>query len=60
MSLMENVDGTQCGEVQLLHMERMGAFFMDDFDLIIRSSLFRLGFLLLFSKVAVLFSTGCS
>ena len=60
MSLMAHVDGTQCGEVHLLYMERMGSFFMHALYLIFWSCLFRLGFLLLFSRVAVMLSTGCS
>ena len=60
MGLMEHMDGTQCEEVHLLYMERMGAFVTYAFDLITWSCMFRLGFLLLFRRVAVLFSTGCS
>ena len=32
MSLMAHMDRTQCEEVNLLYMERMGAFFLHDFD----------------------------
>ena len=57
MSLMAHMDGTQSEEVHLLYMERMGAFFLHSFYISFDIGLFRLGFLLLFSRVAVLFST---
>ena len=56
MSLVENMDGTQCGEVHLLYMERMEAFVIHVL-IIISIGIFRLFFLLMFSRVGVLFST---
>ena len=60
MSLMEHMDGIQCEEVHLLYMDRMGAFVIHSLILSFDIGLFRLGFLLLFSRVVVLFSTRCS
>ena len=57
MSLVENMDGTQCEEVQFIYMERMGAFVIHVLRLSFDIGLFRLCFLLLFSRVVVLFST---
>ena len=56
MSWKEHVDGTHCGEEHLLYMKRMVAI-LGVILLIIFFCLFRLFFLLLFNRVAVLFST---
>ena len=50
------MDGTHCGEEKLLYMERRAAILWHAW-IIICLGLFRLCFLLLFSRVAVLFST---
>ena len=60
MSLVAHMDGTQCEEVHLIYMERMGAFFIHALILSFDIGLFRLGFFLLFSRVTTVFSTGCS
>ena len=56
MSLVAHMDGTQCGEVHLLYMERRAAIVIHVW-IITFFGLLRLFFLLLFSRVAVLFST---
>ena len=56
MSLVENMDGTQCGEALMLYMEGITTILIHVF-VIIAIGLFRLCFLLLFSRVEVLFST---
>ena len=50
------MDGTNCGEEHLLYMERRAAIVRHAL-IIIFLGLFRLCFLLLFSRVVVLFST---
>ena len=57
MRLVASMDGTQCEEVHLLYMERMVAFVIHVLDYHFDIGLFRICFLLLFSRVAVLFST---
>ena len=56
MSLVVHMDGTQCGEVHLLYMDRRAAIVIHVW-IIICFGILRLCFLLLFSRVAVLFST---
>ena len=56
MNLVEHMDGTHCGEVHLLYMERRETIVIHVW-IIIFLGLLRLCFLLLFSEVAVLFST---
>ena len=57
MILMAHMDGTQCEEVHLIYMERMEAFSIHVLEYHFDICLLRLGFLLLFSMVVVLFST---
>ena len=56
MILVANMDGTQCGEALMLYMEGIATIVIHVL-IIIDIGLFRLCFLLLFSRVAVLFST---
>ena len=56
MSLVAHMEGTHGGEEHLLYMERMEAIFIHVF-IIIFLGLLRLFFLLLFSRVALMFST---
>ena len=57
MILEENFDGTQYEEVHLIYMKRMEALAIHVLDYHFDICLLRLGFLLLFSRVVVLFST---
>ena len=56
MSLVAHMDGTHCGEVHLVYMGTRAAIVIHVW-IIIFFGLLRLCFLLLFSRVAVLFST---
>ena len=56
MSLVENMDGTQCGEDLMLYMEGITTISIHVL-IIISIGIFRLFFLLMFRRVAVLFRT---
>ena len=57
MSLVASMDGTQCEEALMLYMEGIETIFIHVFRLSFDIGLFRLCFLLLFSRVVVLFRT---
>ena len=57
IGLVGSMDGTQCEEVHLLYMERMVAFFIHVLDYHLILVCLNFCFLLLFSRVVVLFST---
>ena len=57
MSLVEFMDGNQCEKAHKIYMEGMVAIVIHVFILSFDIGLFRLCFLLLFSRVVVLFRT---